>query len=168
MTQSKKELVQKCHESAWDTLHFIFFLPQWPAYSRKWLLGQPMFQNENDSEQRFQLAWIGLLTLKSKTDSYFISKSGFIQKQQRIAIWGKQAVAKPQSRPENKGEETLPQRTVGSWRYFSKQKVHWKRLGILCVMAVHWLSCNRLPLAGLLLRGGRNSYASCWVIKQPK
>lgn len=91
VTQSKKALVQKCHESAWDTLHFIFSLPQWPAYSRKWLLCQPMFQNENDSEQRFQLAWIGLLTLKSKTDSYFTSKSGFIQKQQRIAIWSKQA-----------------------------------------------------------------------------
>lgn len=32
----------------------------------------------------------------------------------------------------------------------SKQKVHWRKLGVPCVMAAHWLSCSSVWLAGLL------------------
>lgn len=43
-------------------------------------------------------------------------------------------------------------------------RVHWRKLGVSSVEASHWLNCDRLSLAGLLLWGrGWWVSSSCWA-----
>ena len=49
----------------------------------------------------------------------------------------------------------------GVERGCSKQSVRWRKLGVRSVVAFHWLNCDGLSLAGLLL--GENLPSSCWV-----
>lgn len=42
-----------------------------------------------------------------------------------------------------------------------KQKVHCSKLGVLCLVASHWLHCDSLSLTGLLPREEKKLLSSC-------
>lgn len=65
-----------------------------------------------------------------------------------------------------RGEEALYRGREGGG--CSKEKAHWEKLG---VPSSHWLNCDGLSLAGLLLRQAETLPSSCWEraqLQQPE
>lgn len=123
----------------------------------------PDLEDLSNDLETFQVMVLSTLKINCQL---FYQSDGFIWEHQRIAILDKQAMAKPQACMENKGGRE-------SWGDSSKQNVHWRQLGVSRVMAAHWLSCNSLSLAVLLLGcfwGRQNSslLLKLFLLKQPK
>lgn len=53
----------------------------------------------------------------------------------------------------------------GSREGCSRQKVYWNKLGVPSIGAFPWLSCDRIPLAGLLRERKEKPSSSCWDSK---
>ena len=63
-----------------------------------------------------------------------------------------------------KAGNILLQRKGRSWEGLYEQKVHWTTLGVLSMMAFHWLSCDSFSLAGLL-PGQKKIFPPAGVVK---
>ena len=102
------------------------------------------------------LIHLQLLTLNKQTASYFSSKNGLTQNQQRIATWGLQPWwATCKSHPTRRGEPFYGRK--GSWEGYTKQSPL-EELRVHSIVAVHWLSYDSLLLAELLTGKKRKSF----------
>ena len=101
-----------------------------------------------------------MLTLKIKLPVILPTKIGLFGNSRELQSWTSKL--KNQRQVHWTKQRSILYRGEGKLGGWCKHKVHWSKLGVRSLVAPHWLSCDRLSLAGLLPGKEESLSSSCW------